>query len=203
MKILLLNLTVGAILFTPTVYGQDKVDTMLMVNMKPVDITAQRVWGNDTVRYHYNQMKYYVTTILPYLDEATRLFSEVNTKLEDEHISNRERRRFINAKEDELRVKFEDEIKDLNETQGTLLVKLIARQSGVNIYNMLKEFKNPFVAMKWQAWVKLNGFSIAKRYDPNDEPWLEHIMESLDYPLPSFYGDYDYLAGFSESVNKK
>ena len=79
-----------------------------------------------------------------------------------------------------------DEVK-LNETQGMLLVKLIGRQTGVNIYSMLQEFKNPLTAVRWQTWARLNGFNLNKRYNPDDEPQLERIMEHLGYPLPPFY----------------
>lgn len=162
-------------------------DTVWMVHMKPVDVKTTRNWKNDTVRYRYNQTKYYVTTILPYLNSATKLFSELDAKVKDPDVSKKQRRQFVNAKEDELRTKFENEIEALNTTQGILLIKLIARQTGVNIYNMLGEFKNPVTAIKWQAWARLNGHNLNKTYDPLDEPMLEHIMESLDYPLPSFY----------------
>ena len=164
-------------------------DTMLMVRLKQVDVQAGRNWDNDTVRYKYNQMRYYVTTILPYLNEATKLFNELNAKVNDPAIGKKERKAFVNSKETELRTKFENEVNKLNETQGVLLVKLIGRQTGVNIYSMLEEFKNPFTAVKWQTWARLHGFNLNRRYDPNDEPMLEHIMEGLNYPLPSLYGE--------------
>ena len=170
-------------------YAQEANDTVLMVMMDRVDVTAGRKWENDTVRYRYNQTKHYVETILPYLKEATRLFHELDMKVNDPDVSRKERRHFVNTKEDELRDKFEKEVKKLNETQGVLLVKLVGRQTGVNIYSMLNEFKNPFTAIRWQAWAKLNGFNLNRKYDPNDEPMLEHIMESLGYPLPPYYGE--------------
>lgn len=162
-------------------------DTLLMVHLPKVDIKTSRDWANDTVRYRYNQMKYLVTTILPYLNSATVLFKEMDEKIKDPELTNKQRRKFVNVKEDELRDKFEDEVSALNTTQGILLIKLIARQTGVNIYDMLSEFKNPITAIKWQAWARLNGHNINKKYNPDDEPMLEHIMESLDYPLPPFY----------------
>jgi hypothetical protein len=167
-------------------------DTMWMVYLDPVKVTTERQWANDTVRYRYNQMKYYVKTILPYLNEATKLFAELDAKINQPGLSKKDRREFVNTREGILKNKFEKEIKALNETQGVLLVKLIGRQTGVNIYSMLQEFKNPFTAIKWQTWAKINGFNLNKRYDPNDEPTLEHIMESLGYPLPEkIYGRKD------------
>jgi hypothetical protein len=166
-------------------------DTLLMVTLPLHKVTGERKWENDTVRYRYNQTKYYITTILPYLNEATKMFAELDAKINEPGITKKDRKSFVNTKEDELQERFEADIKKLNTTQGVLLVKLIGRQTGVNIYSMLNEFKNPFTAVRWQTWARINGFNLNKRYDPNDEPMLEHIMESLGYPLPALYGAYE------------
>jgi hypothetical protein len=162
-------------------------DTLMLVRLENVDVKAQRRWENDTLRYRYNQMRYYVTTILPYLNEARILFSEIDAKLHEPGLSKRERKAFIHEREDLVRSRFEDKIKELNTTQGVLLMKLIARETGLNIYEMLSDFKNPVAAMKWQAWAKLNGFNLNRKYHPEEEGQLEHIMEGLGYPLPLFY----------------
>lgn len=175
--ILLLSSTVS--------FGQSSIpDTAWVVRMDTVEVLGERHWANDTVRYRYNQMKYYVKTILPYLNEATRVFKELDAL--DPNIDNRERKAFVKEKEDQVRQKFEAEIKELNETQGVYLVKLIGRQTGVNIYEILKENKGGLAAMKWQAWAKVHGFNLNRHYDPNDEPWLESIMNSFGYPLPNY-----------------
>ena len=160
-------------------------DTAYSVQLKTVEVRAR--WKNDTDRYHYNQMKFYVTTILPYVNAATKLFVDINAKVEDENISKRECRKYINTREEEMRSSFEDKVKGLNVTQGVLLVKLIARQTDMNIYKMLLEFKNPLVAVKWQLWARVNGMNLDKKYDPTQEPDLENIMEELGYPLPAGY----------------
>ena len=165
--------------------ASDATDTMYTMQLKTVNINAR--WLNDTDRYHYNQMKFYVTTILPYLNAATKLFNEVNDKLEHEDLSRRERKAFISSKEETMRTQFEDKVKTLNVTQGALLVKLIARQTDANIYRMLQDFKNPFVALKWQAWARMNGMNLDRKYHPEEERDLENIMEELGYPLPAAY----------------
>jgi hypothetical protein len=163
-----------------------EVDTVLMVRLKEVRVTDSRKWKNDTARYHFNQTRYYVETILPYLNAATKVFKEIDQTVSSD-IGRKERKRLVSAKEDELRVQFEDKVKALNETQGVLLIKLIARQTGVNIYSILQEFKNPLTAIKWQAWARMNGFNLNKRYDPKEEVLLEQVMLSLGYDLPDFY----------------
>ncbi|HRO43801.1 MAG TPA: DUF4294 domain-containing protein [Flavipsychrobacter sp.] len=185
-KYLLLLLLVFALFATHRVSAQ-QTDTFMMVRLKEVEVKGARKWMNDTARYRFNQMRFNVQTILPYMEAATKTFSEVNAKIHQEAIGKKERKDFIHSKENELRTDFEDRVKALNETQGVLLIKLIARQTGANIYSILKEFKNPLTAIKWQAWAKLNGFNLNKKYNPNDEPLLEQVMLNLGYELPPFY----------------
>jgi hypothetical protein len=173
---------------TPVASDDEKT---LMVRLENVNVVSSRIWDNDTVRYRYNQMRYYVTTILPYLNEAVQLFSEIDAKLHDPNLDRQSRKAFIKEKETLVRTRFEDQIRDLNTTQGVLLMKLIARQTGLNLYEMLSEFKSPIAAMKWQTWAKINGFNLNRKYHPHDEPDLEHIMDGLGYPLPVFYAKND------------
>ncbi|HEY9178986.1 MAG TPA: DUF4294 domain-containing protein [Flavipsychrobacter sp.] len=177
----------GTLCFTATAQSNTR-DTVLHVTMDTVQVKARREWANDTLRYRYNQMKYYVTTVMPYVQEAVALQHELEAKV-SEGMERKEQKAFVRQREDELRKRFDAEVKDLNETQGVLMVKLIARQTGVNIYDILKEYKNGFEAIKWRAWGKLNGFNLARRYNPDDEAMLENIMEELGYPLPDFYGE--------------
>lgn len=185
-------LIVIIVLLATRSFGQEgvslPVDTIYM--LPEVKVTAQFL--NDTDRYRYNQKKFYVTTILPYLDAATKVFKEINAKVNEEGVSRKERRDFVRSREEEMRTNFEEKVKHLNVTQGTLLVKLIARQTEVNLYNILQEFKNPLTAVKWQAWARMNGMNLDRKYQPDEEKDLENIMEELGYPLPIGYR-YEYL----------
>lgn len=171
----------------PVTKASAQVDTIYTATLKEVNINDKFL--NDTARYRYNQMKYYVKSVLPYVNAATNLFNELDAKLNQPGISRAEKRKYVASKEDALRTQFEDKVKSLNTTQGALIIKLIARQTGVNIYNILTEFKNPLTAMKWQTWARLNGANINRKYHPEEEMMLENIMEDLGYPLPVFYNN--------------
>lgn len=158
-------------------------DTLLHYTMQPVEITAQREWANDTVWYRHTQTKYYVTTILLYVNEAIKLHNE----LKNFSGTRKETKQLINRREDELKERYKKELKALNETQGVLIIKLVARQTGENLFDLMSEYKNSFYATKWLTWSRIHGFNINKSYNPDDEILLENVMESLGYPLPSFY----------------
>lgn len=165
--------------------AQDVLDTVYTAHLEEVVINEK--WGNDTARYRYNQLKYYVKSILPYVNASSKLFNEINAKANEPGITKSEKKKFIATREEALRAQFEDKVKGLNKTQGALLMKLIARQTGANIYKILDEFKNPLTAMKWQTWARVNGFNLNRKYHPEEEQMLEQVMESLGYPLPELY----------------
>ncbi len=160
-------------------------DTAYSYQMKPVIVSTH--WKNDTDRYHYNQTKYYITTILPYVNASTQLITEINTNCTNNHYSKGERRRYIKSRERELKTTFEDKIKSLNVTQADLLIKLVSRQNHINVMDLISEYKNDFTATKWQLWAKMNGMNLNKTYNPNEEAVIECIMEELGYPLPESY----------------
>ena len=179
---------IGLLAATPVLAQQKTIaasDTAYTTTLKEIDVKAR--YKNDTERYRYNQEKFYVTTVMPYVNAATKVFNEISLKTQDPGVSRKERKQFISEREDEMRTQFEDKVKDLNITQGRLLVKLIARQTNVNIYSILREFRNPLMAIKWQTWARLNGMDLDRKYDPAAEPVLENIMYDLGYPLPASY----------------
>lgn len=181
------TLLLSLLLLSGMLHAQTEVDTIYRINLHNQDVNGTRKWANDTVRYHYNQMRYYVTTILPYLEEATALFNELDSRLRDPNLTGKARRDYIRDKEQQVHTRFEDKIKALNETQGVLLIKLCARQTGLNIYEQLADFKGTLPAMKWQLWARLHGFNLNRKYHPEEEPDLERIMRGLGYPLPAYY----------------
>lgn len=161
-------------------------DTMLVAALPNKNVNAERKWGNDTLRYNYNQMRYYVTTVMPYVTAASQLFNDLDHK-KNSGTSHKDWKKYVASREKDMRSRFEDQIDRLNTTQGVLLIKLIARQTGLNIYDILQETKGDVAAVKFQVWARFNGFNLNKRYDPSLEPNLEHIMNSLGYPLPERY----------------
>lgn len=164
-------------------------DTAILWRIPETEVKSTQLWDNDTSRYRYNQLKYYVKTILPYLNAATATVAEVDSRLGS--LRGAERRRYIASKDRAIREQFEDRVKSLNVTQGVLLIKLIGRQTGANLYDIIRETKGGITALKWQAWARLHGLNIAKPYNPAAEPQLERIMRSLGYDLPAFYAQAD------------
>jgi hypothetical protein len=165
----------------------DGKDTIGTIHIPEVDIYGKRHWANDTVRYRYNQMRYYVSTILPYVDAAAQFYNDMAKAEQENNLGRRQRKALIKNREEALRDKFEDSLYALNVTQGKLLIKLISRQTGRSVYDLLGDYKNSWVAVKWRIWGSVNGIALNTIYKPEEEKDLEQIMIGFDRPLPEFY----------------
>lgn len=150
-----------------------------MVQLNEAIIVESRVFKNDTARYQFNQMKHYVTMIMPYVQAAVSMFNDID--IHTRTLSKKARRQYIKSKEKEIKLNFEDKLSSLNITQGRLLVKIINRQLNMNCYEIVRELKNPVSAAYYQSWAKLNGINLNEAYNPDENRDLERILKSLGY----------------------
>jgi nucleoside diphosphate kinase len=79
-------------------------------------------------------------------------------------------------KEDELNKKFKGELVNLTMSQGQVLVKLIARQTGKPCYQIIKDLKGGLNARIWQTVAILFDNNLKNNYDPMGE---DEAMESI------------------------
>lgn len=150
-----------------------------MVQLDEITIVDKRIFENDLERYKYNQMRHYVEIIEPYLDEAVKMFYEIDHDLAT--LNGRNRRNYIKSKEKEVKAKFEDRLRDLNRTQGKYLVKAINRNLGKSCYHIIKEFKNPISAAYYRSSAALYGIDLDEEYEPEQNTDFERIMKKLGY----------------------
>jgi hypothetical protein len=119
----------------------------------------------------------YVT--YPYALKAAVVFNDIN-----KHISGMSSRgdihTYINSREKELKKEFSDPLMNLSIYQGKVLMKLINRETGNNVYEILKEFKGGFNARFWQTVAFFFGTNLKLPYDAKgDDAELESIVKEV------------------------
>ena len=93
----------------------------------------------------------------------------------------RERRKFLDKVEDELREEYEGDLKKVTITQGIILIKLVDRETGDTSYELVKEFRGSFSAFFWQSLARLFGHNLRLRYDPNGDDYLiEEVVQLIE-----------------------
>jgi hypothetical protein len=124
----------------------------------------------------------YVT--YPYAREASRVIIYINKRLAG-MTNEKARREFIKSQEKELKEAFGDKITQLSVYQGKVLMKLINRETGVNVYDILKEYKGGVNARLWQTIAFVFGSNLKQPYDPKGE---DAEMEGYVKEVEALYG---------------
>ncbi|WP_290793679.1 DUF4294 domain-containing protein [Flavihumibacter sp. UBA7668] len=119
----------------------------------------------------------YVT--YPYARKAGIIINDINAKMEG--MSKKERRRYLESREEELKKEFSGPLTKLSVYQGRILMKLINRQTGNNCYNLVKEYRGGVSARFWQTVAFFFGSSLKQPYDPADEDKeIELIVQEVE-----------------------
>ncbi len=94
--------------------------------------------------------------------------AQLNTK--------REREKYLKQLAKDIEAEYTPILKKMTRTQGKVLIKLIDRETQYTPYQILKEFRNGFVAGFWQAIGKIFGHDLKDDYDKDGE---DHMIEQI------------------------
>jgi hypothetical protein len=162
-------------------------DTLIHKWLDPVYITAKAPkWlarkrrDEQRNREAYSRLRYNVYTVYPYAVAASFILQDVDSMLNILQ-SRAAKQQFKRRKEDELNRKFKRELQELSISQGQVLVKLIARQTGRPCYAIVKDLKGGFNATLFQGLALLFDNNLKNNYDPlGDDAAMEQIVQEIE-----------------------
>lgn len=152
---------------------QPSEDTIYHLFLDTVTIEARNLKN-----YNFNRYEYIVRKVYPLADTATALFYEVNS--ETAKMKRRESKKYRKKMEKELKEKFEDRLKNMSRTEGLVLIKIIERNTGMSLYDLLKDVKSGSTAWWWNNLGKVYGYDLKRGYAPSDNPTLEIIIQEYE-----------------------
>jgi hypothetical protein len=143
-------------------------DTIPLVMLREFTVFAPKVFKNPKEAEKWDRLKRDVKKAYPYAKIAGKKLNEYNTALT--HIkSEKERKKFLNEKEKEMKAEFEKDLKNLTLRQGRILIKLVDRETGNTSYELVKELKGGFSAFMWQSLARMFGSNLKDTYDGQGE----------------------------------
>ncbi len=157
----------------------EKEDTIYVVNLSTINIEAE---GPDYLKnlQEYYRLRFNVIKVYPYARLAAVKLQEMNNKMASLP-NEREKKRYRNQVEDQVRKDFEDQVKKLSINQGNVLIKLIDRETGQSSFALIKELKGTFNAFFAQGLAKLFGHDLNDRYDPTGaDKTIESIVHQIE-----------------------
>ena len=105
---------------------------------------------------------------------------EVNDKLSAMD-KKREKKKYLNSTEKLIKNEFKDDIKNLTRTQGRVLIKLIYRETGATVHELIADYRSDFKAGWWQFMAKRFDLDLKTIHDASGEDKaLEAYVQQLD-----------------------
>ncbi len=151
-------------------------DTLPEIVLDPVEINATRL---SKVNLQEWQMRY-LRIVYPYALRTARLTKKINDDLQ-KCDSKRERKRYLDECEKVLRAQFESNLKNLSRKQGQYLIKLIDRETGQTVYDLLKEYRSGWKAFWWNFAGKFFQLNMKEGYDAiGEDREIENYVARLE-----------------------
>jgi hypothetical protein len=168
------TILVGAIFYNGDWMPYKELDNVYVSNLPPEQMVK--------VLQKYNRLRNAVYVTYPYARTASITLRDVAMHL-DSISSKRERRKYIKSREKELKEQFAEPLTNLSVYQGKVLMKLIDRQTGINCYEIIKEYKGGLNARMYQTVAFFFNSSLKQDYDlMNDatDRQIETIVKEID-----------------------
>ncbi|NPA43407.1 MAG: DUF4294 domain-containing protein [Chlorobi bacterium] len=127
--------------------------------------------------YRYVVLRRKVIKVYPFAKMAGEDLEKLNARLA--RMTPAQQRRYKKMVERYIRTVIEPKLKELTVTEGRILVRLVYRQTGMSVYDFLKEYKSGLSAFWWQRMAKLYKIDLKDIYDPvnrKEDFWMEDIL---------------------------
>ena len=82
--------------------------------------------------------------------------------------------------EEELTKEFEEPLKNLTKLQGKIMIKMIEKETGQTMYDLIKGMKGGFSAFYWNAFSKLYSYELKEGYTKGQYPILDAVLQDFD-----------------------
>jgi len=193
-----IGLSIFSLLLLLSIPATAQVDTLSEVKDGTLPIVGQLVVGGDTIPWsvldevlfvpkptlsdHQARRNYYSLTrkvrrVYPYVREAAIRMDSVNMALEGID-KKRQRRKYTKQYQRYLEERFEPELRKLTRSEGQILSKLIYRETGQPVYDIIKTYRNGLSARFWSMTAWWYDIDLKRPYDPLNDP-EDQLIENI------------------------
>ena len=173
-----------------TIKGDSIIENLIELN-EIILLPTIKFTNRDKFR-DYLILKRKTLKVYPYAKLASVRLESLYEKVNDEK-KRRHRKRYIKRIQRYMEGKFTDELKKLTQTEGQILIKLINRQTGFTVYEVIKDLKSGFNAFLFNTTAKVFNMSLKVTYSPlkvKEDYFIEDILQKsfqsglLEYTSP-------------------
>ncbi|MCQ2302716.1 MAG: DUF4294 domain-containing protein [Bacteroidales bacterium] len=166
------------------VYAQilENGDTLLTVNLPEVDIDLMQRYNQIIETKSGQRLAFNVKKVYPYALIARKMMHEYDSLLAREKTASA-RRELMKKAEDDLTERYTEELKNLNFSQGLILIRLIDRETGDSSYEVVQQLRGKFRAFFYQGFARLWGYNLKSEFDPHknqEDDDIETIIAMIE-----------------------
>ena len=154
-------------------------DTIPWDLLDEVLVISTPTFNDQEARRRYYILRRKVIKVYPYAVLAGNKLDSLKLNL-DGISSKRKRKKYIKKYQKFLEERFEPELRELTRSEGQILSKLIYRETGVSVYDLIKEYRSGWSAFWWKATANWYDIDIKLSYDPvnvEEDRLIENILQ--------------------------
>lgn len=160
-------------------------DSTFVMSLWPVRITAKRNFKDDEERILFGRYTRAARKVYPYAMQALAMYADV--RAETEAMSKRQKRRYLRHQGNEVKEDFSDRLKNLTRTEGKVLVKMIEKETGKSMYDIVRETRGAMAATYWQGLAGMWDYDLKDGYHPGADPLLDEVFLDYDFGHPEVW----------------
>lgn len=146
-----------------------------------VEIVSGRLLHSGKQQRKYVRLVKAIKKVYLYAHKAGERLQQFDKALV--HMSRPERKRYMKQAEKELEREFGKEIRQLNFTEGRILLKLIDRETGRTAYRLVDDLRGRFTAWFYDGLAGIFGYDLERDFDPEqstEDRYIEEIVLLLE-----------------------
>lgn len=145
-------------------------DTMprQFIDLEEVYLLNQLKFNSPEERRSYLILRRRTRKVYPYAKLAAERLNSMNERLESLQ-TNREKRIYTRRIQKYVEEEFTEELKSLTRSEGRILVKLIHRQTGETVFDLVKDLRTGWRAFWYNTTASMFDISLKSEFQPHLE----------------------------------
>ena len=169
-----------------------KEDTIIKgsIQLSEVVLLPKAPYKNSDEIRNYLILKRKVLKVYPYAVLASQRLDSLNKRL-DRLNTRYKKKRYTKQIQKYLENEFTKELKSLKQSEGRVLIKLVDRQTGISVYELVKDLRNGIKAFFYNITASFFNLNLKDRYNPAEniqDYYIEDIIQrSIDNKQIDFH----------------
>ncbi len=177
-----------SLVISTVTFSQVKRDTIvndaILIESDSIEFTLDEVTVLKKIKFDSTKEKRYyywywkkVHNAYPFAKTAAERLIQLNSQLTLIR-SKRKRKKHIKKMQKFMEEEFTEKLKKMTRTEGKILIKLLHRQTGLTVFDLVKEYRSGWKAFWYNTTANVFKLSLKKEYHPESKA-IDFLIEDI------------------------